>query len=143
MAGIPEDDIRRVREASDLVSIAGERVVLRQRGRDFWGCCPFHNEKSPSFKIDPSTQLWHCFGCGEGGDVFSFVMKLDDIGFVDAVCELARRAGIQITEAPGAAMNRGKKARLKEVCNASAEFFHTQLMRGRGPKVDEARSYLA
>ena len=143
MAGIPEDDIRRVREASDLVSIAGERVVLRQRGRDFWGCCPFHNEKSPSFKIDPSTQLWHCFGCGEGGDVFSFVMKLDDIGFVDAVRELARRAGIQITEAPGAAMNRGKKARLKEVCNASAEFFHTQLMRGRGPKVDEARSYLA
>lgn len=138
MAGIPEDDIRRVREASDLVSIAGERVVLRQRGRDFWGCCPFHNEKSPSFKIDPSTQLWHCFGCGEGGDVFSFVMKLDDIGFVDAVRELARRAGIQITEAPGAAMNRGKKARLKEVCNASAEFFHTQLMRGRGPKVDEA-----
>lgn len=143
LAGIPEDDIRRVREASDLVSIAGERVVLRQRGRDFWGCCPFHNEKSPSFKIDPSTQLWHCFGCGEGGDVFSFVMKLDDIGFVDAVRELARRAGIQITEAPGAAMNRGKKARLKEVCNASAEFFHTQLMRGRGPKVDEARSYLA
>ena len=143
MAGIPEDDIRRVREASDLVSIAGERVVLRQRGRDFWGCCPFHNEKSPSFKIDPSTQLWHCFGCGEGGDAFSFVMKLDDIGFVDAVRELARRAGIQITEAPGAAMNRGKKARLKEVCNASAEFFHTQLMRGRGPKVDEARSYLA
>ena len=65
-------------------------------------------------------------------------MKLDDIGFVDAVRELARRAGIQITEAPGAAMNRGKKARLKEVCNASAEFFHIQLMRGRGPKVDES-----
>ena len=130
-------------ETSDLVSIAGERVVLRQRGRDFWGCIPFHNEKSPSFKIDPSTQLWHCFGCGEGGDVFSFVMKLDDIGFVDAVRELARRAGIQITEAPGAAMNRGKKARLKEVCNSLCRILHTQLMRGRGPKVDEARSYLA
>ncbi len=143
MAGIPDDDIRRVREASDLVSIAGERVVLRQRGRDFWGCCPFHNEKSPSFKIDPSTQLWHCFGCGEGGDVFSFVMKLDDIGFVDAVRELARRAGIQITEAPGAAANRGKKARLKEVCNETAAFYHMQLMRGRGSKVDEARSYLS
>ena len=143
MAGIPEDDIRRVREASDLVSIAGERVVLRQRGRDFWGCCPFHNEKSPSFKIDPSTQLWHCFGCGEGGDVFSFVMKLDDIGFLDAVRELARRAGIQITEAPGAAANRGRKARLKEVCNETAAFYHMQLMRGRGSQVDAARSYLA
>ncbi len=142
MPGISDDDIRRVREASDLVSIAGERIVLRQRGRDFWGCCPFHQEKSPSFKIDPSSQLWHCFGCGEGGDVFSFVMKLDDIGFVDAVRELARRAGIQITEAPGAGVARGKKARLKEVCNEAAEFYHLQLMRGRGPQVDAARNYL-
>ncbi|WP_294438764.1 DNA primase [uncultured Slackia sp.] len=143
MPGISEDDIRRVREASDLVAIAGERVQLRQRGRDFWGCCPFHNEKSPSFKIDPTTQLWHCFGCGEGGDVFSFVMKIDDLGFVDAVRELARRAGIQISEAPGERISRGKKARLKEVCEATAEFYHTQLMRGRGDQVDAARSYLS
>lgn len=143
MPGISEDDIRRVREASDLVAIAGERVQLRQRGRDFWGCCPFHNEKSPSFKIDPSTQLWHCFGCGEGGDVFSFIMKMDDLGFVDAVRELARRSGIEISEAPGERVSRGKKARLKEVCAASAEFYHTQLMRGRGSEVDAARSYLS
>lgn len=143
MPGISEDDIRKVREASDLVAIAGERVQLRQRGRDFWGCCPFHNEKSPSFKIDPTTQLWHCFGCGEGGDVFSFVMKIDDLGFVDAVRELARRAGIQISEAPGERISRGKKARLKEVCDATAEFYHTQLMRGRGDQVDAARAYLA
>lgn len=143
MPGLSEDDIRRVREASDLVAIAGERVVLRRRGRDFWGCCPFHNEKSPSFKIDPSTQLWHCFGCGEGGDVFSFVMKLDDLGFVDAVRDLAKRAGIQLAEEPGAAAARGRKARLKEVCERAAEFYHLQLMRTRGPKVDEARAYLA
>lgn len=143
MAGISDDDIRRVREASDLVAIAGERVVLRQRGRDFWGCCPLHGEKSPSFKIDPTTQLWHCFGCGEGGDVFSFVMKLDDIGFVDAVRELAKRAGIQITEAPGAVVARGKKARLKEVCAETAEFYHLQLMRTRGADVDAARAYLS
>lgn len=143
MAGISDDDIRRVREASDLVSIAGERVVLRQRGRDFWGCCPFHSEKSPSFKIDPTTQLWHCFGCGEGGDVFGFVMKLDDLGFVDAVRELARRAGIQLTEEPGVVAARGRKARLKEVCEAAASFYHLQLMRLRGPQADAARAYLS
>lgn len=143
MAGIPDDDIRRVREASDLVAIAAERVVLRQRGRDFWGCCPFHNEKSPSFKIDPSTQLWHCFGCGEGGDVFSFVMKLDDLGFADAVRELARRAGIEISEGPGTAVERGRKARLKEVCEQAAAFYHTRLMRARGPEADAARAYLS
>lgn len=143
MAGISDDDLRRVREASDLVAIAGERVVLRQRGRDFWGCCPFHGEKTPSFKIDPTTQLWHCFGCGEGGDVFSFIMKLDDLGFVDAVRELAKRAGIQLTEEPGAAIARGHKARLKEVCEETASFYHLQLMRTRGEGVESARSYLS
>ncbi|MDO4443833.1 MAG: DNA primase, partial [Slackia sp.] len=143
MPGLSDDDIRRVREASDLAVIAGERVVLRQRGRDLWGCCPFHNEKSPSFKIDPTTQLWHCFGCGEGGDVFSFVMKMDDLGFLDAVRELAKRAGIQLTEEPGAAVARGRKARLKEACEKAAEFYHLQLMRTRRPELDEARTYLA
>lgn len=143
MPGLSEDDIRRVREASDLVSVAGERVVLRQRGRDFWGCCPFHNEKSPSFKIDPATQLWHCFGCGEGGDVFSFVMKMDDLGFVDAVRDLAKRAGIQLAEEPGAAAARGRKARLKEVCEETASFYHMQLMRACGPQADAARAYLS
>lgn len=143
MPGLSEDDIKRVREASDLAAIAGERVVLRQRGRDLWGCCPFHNEKSPSFKIDPATQLWHCFGCGEGGDVFSFIMKMDDLGFLDAVRELARRAGIQLSEEPGAAVARGRKARLKEVCEQTAAFYHMQLMRTRGPQVDAARAYLA
>ena len=62
MAGISEEDVRRVREASDLVALVGERTPLRQRGRDFWCCCPFHEERTPSCKIDPSTQLWHCFG---------------------------------------------------------------------------------
>lgn len=143
MPGLSDDDIRRVREASDLAVIAGERVVLRQRGRDLWGCCPFHNEKSPSFKVDPTTQLWHCFGCGEGGDVFSFVMKMDDLGFLDAVRELARRAGIQLAEEPGAAVARGRKARLKEVCEQTAAFYHMQLMRTRGAQVDAARAYLS
>ena len=130
MAGISDDDIRRVREASDLVSIAAERMTLRQKGRDFWGCCPFHGEKTPSFKIDPNTQLWHCFGCSQGGDVFSFVMKRDEVGFLDAVRDLAKRANIELTEDAATVISRGKKARLKDVCNATAEFYHTQLMRG-------------
>lgn len=143
MPSIPEGDIRRVREASDLVAIVGDRVQLRQRGRDFWGCCPFHNEKTPSFKVDPTTQLWHCFGCGEGGDVISFVMKIDDLGFADAVRFLAQRAGIQIAEDPKAAAFRGKKARLKEACETAAEFYHLQLMRSREDGAASARAYLA
>ncbi len=67
MGRISDEDIQRVREAIDLVALVSERVVLKKRGRDFWGCCPFHAEKTPSFKVDPATQLWHCFGCGAGG----------------------------------------------------------------------------
>ena len=133
MAGISDDDVRRVREASDLVALFGERTPVRQRGRDFWCCCPFHEERTPSCKIDPSAQLWHCFGCGEGGDVFSYVMKLEDLSFPEAVRWLAERAGVQITESGGPQLPRGRKARLKEVCKRAAEFYHTQLMRSKSP----------
>ena len=73
---ISDEDVQRVREASDIVAVVGEHAPVKQRGRDFWCCCPLHHEKTPSFKIDPALQLWHCFGCGEGGDVFAFVMKV-------------------------------------------------------------------
>lgn len=87
--GISEEDIQKVREANDLVEVIGERTPVKQRGRDFWCCCPLHNEKTPSFKIDPALQLWHCFGCGEGGDVFGFIMKTEDLSFPEAVRRLA------------------------------------------------------
>ncbi len=142
MAGISDDDVRRVREASDLVALFGERTPVRQRGRDFWCCCPFHEERTPSCKIDPSAQLWHCFGCGEGGDVFSYVMKLEDLSFPEAVRWLAERAGVQITESGGPQLPRGRKARLKEVCKRTAEFYHTQLMRSKSSDAAAAREYL-
>lgn len=143
MAGISDEDIQKVREASDLVAIAQERTPLRQRGRDFWCCCPFHQEKTPSCKIDPNRQLWHCFGCGEGGDVFSFVMKAEGVTFPDAVRSLADRAHIELAEVPGAGASRGRKARLKEVCEATAAFYHLQLMRSKQKGAADARAYLA
>lgn len=139
---ISEEDINKVREATDIVALFGERVPLRQRGRDFWCCCPFHNEKTPSCKIDPSTQLWHCFGCGEGGDVFGFIMKIDDLGFPDAVRSLADRAHIDIQETGGTRVPQSRKARLRQVCAATDEFYHTQLMRGKSSDAAAARSYL-
>ena len=141
MAGISDEDIQKVRDASDVVTVIGERVPVKQRGRDFWCCCPLHQEKTPSFKIDPSTQLWHCFGCGEGGDVFSFIMKTEDLSFPEAVRRLAERAHIDIVETGGrGSIPASRKARLKEVCARTAEFYHTQLMRGRGPEADAARA---
>lgn len=140
---ISDEDIQKVREATDIVALFGERVPVRQRGRDFWCCCPFHNEKTPSCKIDPSTQLWHCFGCGEGGDVFGFVMKIDDVNFPDAVRSLAERAHIDIKETGRpSGVSSSRKQRLIDVCKATDDFYHEQLMRGKSSDADAARAYL-
>lgn len=144
MAGmIGDEDIARVREASDLVALMGERSPVRQRGRDFWCCCPFHSEKTPSCKIDPALQLWHCFGCGEGGDVFAYVMKMEDLSFPEAVRWLAERAHIDLPESGGGShVGSGRKARLKAVCAEAADFWHVTLMRGKDAGAAAARDYL-
>lgn len=140
--GFSEEDIQKVREANDLVAIVGERTPVRRRGHDFWCCCPFHQEKTPSMKIDPDLQLWHCFGCGEGGDLFSFVMKSEDVSFPEAVRLLARRANIEIDEGSYQAES-GSKSRLRAVCAETASFYHTQLMRNPSDEAGKARTYLA
>ncbi len=142
MAFISDDDIQKVREASDLVEVIGEHTRVQQRGREFWCCCPLHQEKTPSFKIDPATQLWHCFGCGEGGDVFGFVMKTDEITFPEAVRKLAERARIDIQESSAGGVPQSKKQRLRDVCKAAEEFFHMQLMRSPDAGAAKARDYL-
>lgn len=140
---ITDEDKERVRQATDFVSLVSETVELRQRGQDFWGCCPFHQEKSPSFKINPSTGLWHCFGaCSEGGDVFSYVMKRENLDFPDAIRYLADKAGITLTEEKH--VSKGpRKNRLIECLSEAELFFHTMLMRGRGEGPESARKYLA
>jgi DNA primase len=139
---ISEEEISQVRNATDLVALIGSRVVLKQRRQDFWGCCPFHNEKTPSFKVDPTSQFYHCFGCGESGDVFTYTMKTENVDFPDAVRLLAQRANIQLAE-EASSPQKGRKARLLAVAAASADFFHQQLMRVKSPKADAARAYLA
>jgi DNA primase len=138
---ISEEDIRKVRDATDLVSLVGEQVVLRQRNREFWGNCPFHNEKTASFKVDPAMQFYHCFGCGESGDAFKFVMKTENVEFPEAVRILAQRANIELADQRGDVVP-GKKARLYEICAQTAALYHHQLMRTKNPMTDAARAYL-
>ncbi len=143
MGRISDEDIQRVREANDLVALISDRVVLRQKGRLFWGLCPLHGEKSPSFKVDPATQLWHCFGCGKGGDVFGFVMETDNVDFPDAVRLLADRARIEISEDTGpAGASRGRKERLMAACEAAAEFYARHLTGSHDAGAAKAREYL-
>ncbi|MBQ9690883.1 MAG: DNA primase, partial [Eggerthellaceae bacterium] len=142
MSGFSSQDIEKVREAIDFAAVVGTTVSLRPKGGDLWGCCPFHGEKTPSFKISPDTKLWHCFGCGEGGDVFSYVMKRDNISFPEAVEDCAKIAGVVITKSERDVAQRGKKARLKEVCAQTADFYHKQLTTLRDPAAQRARDYL-
>ncbi len=142
MGRITDEDIARVREATDLVALVSQRVPLRLKGRLWWGNCPFHGEKTPSFKIDPATQLWHCFGCGAGGDAFGFVMRSDNMEFPDAVRLLAENARIEITES-GESVPRGHKERVHAACADAAEFYHRVLTGSRDSGATTAREYLA
>ncbi len=137
---ITDEDKDRVRAATDLVELVQETVQLQPRGREFWGCCPFHGEKTPSFHIIPATQVWHCFGCGEGGDCFSYVMKRENLSFPDSIRYLADRAGIEIADDRSDAPRRSRRARIIEVCEETARFYHTMLMRGKDGR---ARAYFA
>ncbi len=142
MGRISDEDVLRIRDATDLVALVSERVILKQKGRLFWGCCPFHAEKTPSFKVDPATQLWHCFGCGLGGDAYGFMMRTDNVDFLDAVRTLADRARIEITEEAGG-VPRGLKERLVAASEAAATYYHDVLTKSRDARAVKARDYLA
>ncbi len=97
MAGrIPQPFIDEIVARSDIVEIIGARVPLKKSGREFKACCPFHNEKSPSFWVSPDKQFYHCFGCGAHGTAIGFLMQYEKMEFVDAVADLAQRAGLEI-----------------------------------------------
>jgi DNA primase len=140
---ISDEDVQRVRDATDIVALVSETVPLRQKGRLFWGLCPFHGEKTPSFKVDPATQLWHCFGCALGGDAFGFVMRTQNLEFPDAVRLLADRARIEIVEEGGTGVPHGRKERLVAACEAAAKYFHKRLTAGTDQASGAARAYLA
>ena len=96
MAKISSSTIDEVNDRTDLVSLIGEYTRLERRGTDWWGCCPFHNEKTPSFHVVPSRKMYHCFGCGQGGSAINFVMEVEKLGFMDAVVQLAKRSGVEV-----------------------------------------------
>src|SRR3989338_8596701 len=100
---ITERTVSRLRQASDIVEVIGEHVPLKRAGKDFKALCPFHQEKTPSFTVSPAKGIFHCFGCGVGGDVFKFVMELERCSYPEAIQKLAERKGIPIEKekAPG------------------------------------------
>ncbi len=94
------DTVREIADRLSIVEIIGEYVSLKRSGANFLGLCPFHGEKTPSFNVNPAREIFHCFGCGAGGDIFSFVMKIEGISFPEALRKLAARAGVVLEERP-------------------------------------------
>ena len=95
---IPDHKVEEIRAASDVVDIVSDYVRLKKRGSNYFGLCPFHNEKTPSFSVNPAMGIYKCFGCSKGGNVFQFVMEMESIGFPEAVRMLAERAHIPLPE---------------------------------------------
>ena len=96
MVRYSDELIDEIRSKNDIVDIISQYVVLKRSGRNFFGLCPFHKEKSPSFSVSPDKQIFHCFGCGVGGNVFHFVEKIENLGFIESLEMLADRAGINL-----------------------------------------------
>ncbi|HEY0215456.1 MAG TPA: DNA primase [Cellulomonas sp.] len=146
MAGrIRREDVEAVRERARIEDIVGEHVTLKSAGvGSMKGLCPFHDERSPSFHVRPHVGLYHCFGCGEGGDVIDFVQKIDGLPFTEAVEYLAGRIGLQLRYEEGGGprpgYEPGKRQRLLEAHRVAAEFFAEQLLT---PGATAARTFLA
>ena len=143
MPPIPQEIIEQVAAANDIVEVIGGYFPLRRMGGTFKAVCPFHNERTPSFTVNPQRQIFKCFGCGAGGSVFRFVMDYEHLDFPSAVRKLAEKAGITIPEAEMSQADYERadlRRRLLSLHADAAEYFHQQLMRGKS--ADAAREYM-
>ncbi|MCL2353924.1 MAG: DNA primase [Defluviitaleaceae bacterium] len=128
-----QDVIESLRQANDIVDVISGYTSLKQQGTNHIGLCPFHREKTPSFSVSASRQFFHCFGCGEGGNVISFVMKIENFGFLDAVKFLADRVNFQLPEkSQGSSVDLQEKAKMYEVHTLAAKFYYDNLQSDRG-----------
>ncbi len=142
MAFIPEDKLLEIKDAARIEEVVGQYVQLQQRGKNLLGLCPFHPDTAPSFTVSPDKGIFHCFGCGAGGNVFSFLMQHQRLSFPEAVQELARRYGITITMkdlGPEGGRQAKKRQLMQEINKEAAAFYQTCLA---GAKGEKGRAYI-
>ena len=130
-----EDNVSKIKDRLDIVDVISGYLKLQKAGQNYKARCPFHNEKTPSFVVSPERQVWHCFGCSKGGDMFSFIQEIEGVEFIDALRILAAKAGIELESFDPAVKD--DKARLYDVCEASAKFFEKQFLSSAGKRALE------
>ena len=142
---IPDEKIAEVRERAGIVEVISDYISLKKSGANFQGLCPFHGEKTPSFNVNPGRGIFHCFGCGVGGNAVTFVMKMEGISFPEAVKLLAKRVGVEIEERLPTASEVRRKSEKEEqlkIISHAADYYHSRLQLN-DPEGGAARSYLA
>ena len=141
---IPEETIEEVRMRTDIVEVISEYVTLQRKGKNYWGLCPFHSEKTPSFTVTPEKQMFYCFGCNVGGNIFTFLMKKENWSFVESVKSLASRYGVSLPEkeqSPHEREENRQRRRFEEINEWAASYFHDLLL--RLPEGEPGRVYFA
>ena len=131
MERIPEDLIEKVRSSNDIVDVISDYVPLKKQGRNYFGLCPFHGEKSPSFSVSPEKQIYHCFRCGAGGKVFSFLMNIEGYSFIEAVTHLGKKSAIelpQIHQQNFSEKSSDEKRAMAEIHELLAKLYHHCLL---------------
>jgi len=141
---VPPEVVDEVRSRADILNVIGDYVNLRKRGRNWVGLCPFHAEKTPSFTVSPDKGMFYCFGCGEGGNVFTFLMRIENLTFQEALRNLASRVGVTIPERPLTTSDKQRRQKQERVADALevAARFYTKLLL-QLPEGEEGRTYLA
>ena len=136
------DHKEEIRRRTDIVSLIGEYVTLRKAGRNYLGLCPFHQEKTPSFNVSPDKQIFYCYGCSEGGDVFSFLMKLNHLTFPEALRQLAGKVGVVIPERSMSPEEKDRYSLGEEIrrINGLAADYYARML--QSPAGEGAREYL-
>ena len=141
MVRYSDDILDEIKTRNDIVDVISQYVTLKRKGRNFFGICPFHNEKSPSFSVSPDKQIFHCFGCGVGGNVFHFISKIENINFVESIQLLAERAHIELPKSSSVEDERlaNLKAKVYQVNQEAAQFYHENLYK---PSSKIAQEYI-
>src|SRR3954453_22705040 len=140
--GILDEDVVRVRDATDLVALASEHLALKRVGKNFVGLCPFHSEKTPSFNVSPDMGRYRCWGCDASGDAITFVREIEHLDFVDAVERLAGRANISLRydDDGRSGKDRQRRNQLLEAMEKAVDWYHERLL--TAPDAAQARAYL-
>lgn len=129
MARIPEHTIEQIKDSNDIVDVIGSYLPLKKKGANYWARCPFHNEKTASFSVSSSKQIYHCFGCGAGGNVLNFVMEYEKLSFIEAVKQLAERANIPLEFDEVSPQEQSDVGKLREIHVQAIEIYHAELFK--------------